>query len=188
MIRVLFPQASSNKRSNDMKNSIRIVLVALVAIVLVLTVAVLSPRHTRALGPLSVNPTSPRPPWNGSCVLTPKPFLASESTSCQIITPADGELVVQSEVFLAETTGPSEIEQAQCVAGEGGTATTVWSVSAKSTPTLIGGGYTIFLTSADPFFADPATAITCYSYVHHASEFLSQKVILQGYYVSPPAS
>lgn len=84
-----------------MKNSTKIVLVALAAILLVSTVAVLAPRATHAnttRPPITFSPTAERTPWVTGCLLqwaSPGPFCNTPPT------PAGHEVVIQSLSFMA---------------------------------------------------------------------------------------
>jgi len=172
-----------------MKNLTRIVLVALAAIGLVLTVAVLSPRRTRASAPMTVDPTSPRTPWSGSCSLIPSSATPAAASCIITNVPTNAELVIESEVFNAQTPEPDTIESFSVNSTEAGVGTEVWYGSTASTPSLVDGLYVIRLTTAIPFYADPGTNIQCGAIApHHAAFTVPPAITLTGYYVSPPVS
>ncbi|MGO8734794.1 MAG: hypothetical protein ACLQVM_18615 [Terriglobia bacterium] len=79
-----------------MKNSTKMVLVALAAIVLLSTVAILTPRatHVLAAGPTTITYNMPRNPWTSYCAPPAAPPNIYY-TSCTITAPSGGELVIQ---------------------------------------------------------------------------------------------
>ena len=167
-----------------MKNLTRIVLLALAAAVLVLTVAVLTPRKAHATG-MTTDPTLPRTPWSGTCNLIPTSATSAAAT-CNITTvPSNAELVIQSEVFNAITSDADTPELPSITATTGGVGTEVWFASATSTSVLVDGKYVIHLTQAIPFYADAGSVILCGAIVPHHGDFVSQTITLSGYYVSP---
>jgi hypothetical protein len=93
--------------------------------------------------------------------------------------------VVQSEVFNATTTTASGYEMPFCEAPEGGVEAIVWAESAKASPIVINGNYTIQLSTAIPFYVDAGSVISCFAWVNHNAVFESQSINLSGYYVAP---
>ena len=84
-----------------MKNAIKIALLALAAIVLVATVAVLAPRTSHAhtdSKTIAFSPTAARIPWVSTCVFNT--LLDSYSTECTTPpTPGGFEVVIQTVIF-----------------------------------------------------------------------------------------
>jgi hypothetical protein len=168
-----------------MKNLTKIVLVALAAIGLVLAVAVLRPPRARAQ-PTTVNPTSPRTPWTGSCTMTPISTTAAAAQCTITDVPTDAELVVESEVYNAVTTGASTVEVIDCQGTSAGVAgTALWMATGTSTPNPVYGGYELRFSTAIPFYVDAGSSIQCGVDVRHHSDFVSQIITLNGWYVAP---
>jgi len=152
-----------------MKNSIKIVLVALAAIVLVSTVAVLTPRTIRAKTSttVTISPTADRIPWASTCVL-PTPNSGAVNTTCQTATvPAGYEFVVQSVTFdaneILDLNLPLTPVWVPRVETTGGGSSMRWTTQV---PDVIGlpsptDFYGFDISSPTALYADPGTTPTC---------------------------
>jgi len=169
-----------------MKNSTKVVLVALAATGLVITVAVLRPRGVHAL-PTAVNPTSPRTPWSGSCTTSPtfEPLVAT----CNITTvPADAELVVTNISFSDTTSTPSATVCGFLYTTSGGlTDVDPWMNCSESTREMIpfsssAGQFGVFLTTPATFYVDPGAVIHFVVEAHHQANLVGTVTVF-GYYV-----
>ena len=169
-----------------MKNSTKIVYVVLAATVLVLTVAVLIPRAIHATGPQSVNPTSPRTPWSGSCSPTPLSSTSTEAACTITNTPTSAELVITSVTFTANSSGPSTPAGVSLSAITDGKLLRPWMVNLTGPPVTLNGGYFINYSTTTMFYIDPATIITCYETANTYAELdamVDAHCEVFGYYV-----
>lgn len=162
-----------------MKNSTKIVLVTLAAIVLVSTVAVLRPRVVHATS-YTVNPTGARTPVTVYCV--PEPTDHSNVAICSILNTSGAEIVIQTVSFTVNTTGPNTpvLEQVNTVNNE---FLGIWLGESITFRALVSGGYYATTSSQTTLYSDPGTNISCIVTLDHHSDFANQQCTLVGYYV-----
>ena len=170
-----------------MKNSTKIVLVGLAAIVLVSTFAVLTPRTTDVLasGPVSIPYNSTRTPWTSYCAPPAAPPNIYY-TSCTITAPSGGELVIQLISGFQIAPDPTLLTV--------GVATNLTAPVASWTtmlaPVDIQGNDYYYWSYPVTLYANPGTTITVtlVNQNGHPLTTLNARVALTGYYVTPPPS
>ena len=164
-----------------MKNSTKIVLVALAAIVLVSTVAVLTLRGTHVLATTYVQPISPtalRTPWSATCT----PQTAGPGYSkCTIPAPANAALVIQS--ISALNTHAHNTRVMLVVTTMGGNTLMPWCITTAPVHTSP-GYYTYCWSELVMLYADPGSTITVNAYHENTPPYLPQ-ITLVGYFVEP---
>ena len=176
-----------------MKKSTKIVLVALAAILLVSTVAVLAPRATHANTtpqPITFSPTADRIPWVTAC----GPKLVPDGLFCVTPpTPAGYEVVIQSLSFMAcdpEINLASGITQPllfpRLNTTTGGNPNAIW-VTTLVPPLLSGNYYSAQFTFQTNIYVDPDTNIGVWLGFDSATgtivSYGPASAILQGYAV-----
>ena len=172
-----------------MKNSTKIVLVALAAIMLVSTVAVLTRRatHVLASGPVSIPYNSTRTPWTSYCAPPAAPPNIYY-TSCTMTAPSGGELVIQMISGLQITPAPTRL-QARVDTSLG---VLVWTtlLAPVNLPGVGSNNDYYFWSYPVSLYADPGTTITVTLVNENGRPLttLEARVTLVGYYVTAPTS
>jgi hypothetical protein len=145
-----------------MKNSTKIVLVALAAIVLVSAVlVVIAPAvHAGSATPVLSEPY-PRYPWAASCTpISPGTPLAY-TLSCTVEVPPRYEVVIQT----ISITGPSLANPYPPILGSVTTTTggqsALWQGSPPTGPLPLVGGSIAEWSASTTLYGDPGTLITC---------------------------
>jgi archaellin len=177
-------------RRNEMKNSTKMVLVALAAIVLVSTVAILTPRatHVLAAGPTTITYNMPRKPWTSYCAPPAAPPNIYY-TSCTITAPSGGELVIQMISGYQIAPVPTRLQaqvSTQVAPAIGPTINWFTMLS----PVDIQGSDYYYWSYPVTLYADPGTTITVtlVNQNGHPLTTLNARVAMTGYYVTPPPS
>jgi hypothetical protein len=162
-----------------MKNSTKIVLVALAAIVLVSTVAVLTLRGTHVLAAsYAIPPTALRTPWSATCT----PQTAGPGYSqCTITAPANAALVIQT--ISAFNMHAHNTRVMLVVVTMGGNTPMPWYITTAPVHTSP-GFYTYCWSELVTLYADPGSTITVSAYHENNPPYLPQ-ITLAGYFVAP---
>jgi len=170
-----------------MKNSTKIILVALAAIVLVSTFGVLTRRttHVLAAGPTTITYNTPRNPWASYCA----PPAAAPNiyyTSCTIVAPSGGELVIQLISGFQIAPDPTLLT----VGVTTNLTAPVPSWTTMLAPVDIQGNDYYYWSYPVTLYANPGTTITVnlVNQNGHPLTTLNSRVTLVGYYVTPPPS
>jgi hypothetical protein len=173
-----------------MKNSTKIVLAALAAIVLVSTFAFLTRRRTHALaaGPVPIPYNGARYPWTSYCApLSPSP--ATYNASCTFTAPSGGELVIQMISGYQIAPVPTRLQaqvSTQVAPAIGPTINWFTMLS----PVDIQGSDYYYWSYPVTLYADPGTTITVtlVNQNGHPITTLNARVTMTGYYVTLPPS
>jgi hypothetical protein len=172
-----------------MKNSTKIVLVALAAIALVSTVAVLIPRATHVLAATTtLSATSPRTPWANYCAPI-EGVLETYVASCTITAPSGGELVIQMISGFQFAPLASHLT-AQVLTVVRGSPTAINWTTWLARPVVINGHDLYDWSYPITLYADPGSTITV-QLVNQTTQPLpltssNARITMVGYYVPPP--